>query len=140
MSLKDYGISLENLNDIILIDLNPYFSFFEHNGSVYFPLIDTYDLNRVGDEIRKLHGLSPIYSDGYDGDSWYNWSCLVKRYSKDEADVDLLFEFVENGYESDEGAYHISLSDEEQKEICDILKDQCIEQFDYPLEYLLKDC
>jgi len=108
--------------------------------TVTFTLFETGMLDRLADKVCIEAGLQPMFDDRYecDLDGWYDFSIAVNGFSDTKVDAGICFERV-NSTDEGYGIHTISLTEEEQKIIFEILNEQCLKQLNKSCDDLLNE-
>ena len=148
MSLKDYGLEGERLHKAIHIDTEQeymlgddqaYFCYPVRFPTVEFELSATTELCKIVDAIRKAKGFLPMLEDGGDGMGFYNLYLGLNGYTDSHLDTSIMAVVVNSDSEDNEDYYLIDLSEDEQREIYEILDEQCRLNYEKSCEDLLKE-
>ena len=148
MSLKDYGLEGEHLHKAIHIDTEQeymlgddqaYFCYPVRFPTVEFELSATTELCKIVDAIRKAKGFLPMLEDGGDGMGFYNLYLGLNGYTDSHLDTSIMAVVVNSASGDKEDYYLIDLSEDEQREIYEILDEQCRLNYEKSCEDLLKE-
>ena len=148
MSLKDYGLEGERLHKAIHIDTEQeymlgddqaYFCYPVRFPTVEFELSATTELCKIVDAIRKAKGFPPMLADGGDSEGFYNLYLGLNGYTDSHLDTSIMAVVVNRDSKDNEDYYLIDLSEDEQREIYEILDEQCQLNYEKSCEDLLKE-
>ena len=104
--------------------------------TVTFRLLRTDILDMVADKIRKESG---FVEDNPFAEWWYDYYIGVSDINGVVIDNCIEFIVWNSDLKDDGETYHINLLEDEQRFLCDILNDQCVEHLNKTLQDLLDE-